>query len=63
MVSDFQDLNYGKKLEKIEQTPLHNRREQGDVITIYKLANGIEKVETGSGAAGKCMCRNKRKHN
>ena len=32
------------RLEEMELTTLQDRREQGDVITIYKVVNGIEKV-------------------
>ena len=45
---DLQDLTYEERLKKIQLTTLKERKERGDLITIYKLMKiwkkNIEKI-------------------
>ena len=43
IVPELQDLDVEKTLQEIELTTLEDRKEWGDLITMYKLVNDIEK--------------------
>ena len=45
MVPELKDLNYEERLEEMGLPTLQVRRERGDLITMYKLVNQIEKVD------------------
>ena len=45
MVPELKDMEYEKRLEEMRLPTLQERRERGDLITMYKLVNGIEKVD------------------
>ena len=45
MVLELKDLNYEERLEEIGLPTLQVRRERGDLITMYKLVNKMEKVD------------------
>ena len=44
MVPDLEDLTYEERLKATHLTTLKERRERGDLITIYKLMNNLEKT-------------------
>ena len=41
----MQDLCYEERLEEIELPTLQERRERGDLITLLKLVNNMEKID------------------
>ena len=44
MMPELEDLTYEKRLKKMHLTTLKERRERGDLITIYKLMNNLEET-------------------
>ena len=46
MVSSIRNLPYNKRLEALDLTTLIERRQRGDMIQLYKIFNGIDKLET-----------------
>ena len=45
MVSDLEDLPYEERLKEMHLTTLKERRERGDLITIYRLMNNLEETD------------------
>ena len=45
MVIELRSLDYVDRLDALGLTTLDGRRKRGDLIQIYKIINGIEKVE------------------
>ena len=45
MVPELRDLQYEERLSKMGLPTLQARRERGDLITLYKIVNGIEKMD------------------
>ena len=45
MVPELKDLTYEERLKEMQLTALKERRERGDLITIYKLMNNLEETE------------------
>ena len=45
MVPELEDLTYEERLKEIHLTTLKERRERGDLITIYKLMNNLEEAD------------------
>ncbi len=45
MVPELKDLSYMDRLKEMKLTTLQVRRERGDLITVYKLINELEKVD------------------
>ncbi|MPC10806.1 hypothetical protein E2C01_003447 [Portunus trituberculatus] len=45
MVPELKDLTYEERLKEIGLPTLQDRREKGDLITMYKIVNGIEKID------------------
>ena len=45
MVSELRDLTYEERLKEMGLPVLQDRRERGDLITMYKIVNGIEKID------------------
>ena len=45
MVPEMRELTYEERLKEIKLPTLEERRERGDLITIYKLVNGLEKTD------------------
>ena len=45
MVPELSELTYEDRLREMGLPTLQDRRERGDLITLYKIANGIEKLE------------------
>ncbi|MPC61753.1 hypothetical protein E2C01_055829 [Portunus trituberculatus] len=45
MVLELKDLTYDKQLKDMGLPTLQDRREQGDLITMYKIVNSIEKID------------------
>ncbi|MPC49003.1 hypothetical protein E2C01_042790 [Portunus trituberculatus] len=52
MVLEVKDLTYEELLKEMKLSTLQNRRERGDLITMYKIVNGIEKDRQGRLGAG-----------
>ena len=46
MVPELRELTYEDRLKEMGQPTKQDRRERGDLITRYKIANGIEKPDT-----------------
>ena len=42
MTPELQDLPYEERLTRMELTTLEKRRERGDMITLFRLLNGME---------------------
>jgi len=47
MVQELKGLEYPERLEKLGYTDLETRRKRGDLIKLYKIANGLEEVNLG----------------
>ena len=45
MVLELKDLTYEERLKEMHLTTLKERRERGDLITIYKLMNNLEETD------------------
>ncbi|MPC21296.1 hypothetical protein E2C01_014278 [Portunus trituberculatus] len=45
MVPEIKDLTYEEQLKEMGLPTLHDRRELGDLITMYKIDNGIERID------------------
>ena len=45
MVPELEDLTYEERLKEMHLTTLKERRENGDLITIYKLMNNLEEID------------------
>ena len=45
MVLESEDLPYEERLKEMHLTTLKERRETGDLITIYKLMNNLVKTD------------------
>ncbi len=44
MVPELRDLPYEESLREMRLPMLHDRRARGDLITLYKIVNDIEKI-------------------
>ena len=42
---ELEDLTYEERLKEMHLTTLKERRERGDLITIYKSLNNLQKTE------------------
>ena len=50
MAPELRELTYKDGLKELGLPTLQDRRERGDLITLFKIVNGIEKTEqAGSG--------------
>ena len=47
MTPELQDLPYEERLTTMELTTLEKRRERGDMITLFRLLNGMENIDRG----------------
>ncbi len=45
LVLELKDLTYEERLNKQEITTVESRRERGDLISIYKMVNRLDKVD------------------
>ena len=45
MVPELEDLIYDERLKQMQLNTLEERRERGDLITIYKLMNNLEETD------------------
>ena len=45
MVPELRDLTYEERLTEMGLLTLQDRRERGDLITLYKIINGIKKID------------------
>ena len=45
MVPELKDLTYEERLREMSSPTLQERRERGDMITMYKMVNHIEKID------------------
>ena len=45
MVPELKDLTYEERLTEMGLQTLQDRRERGDLITLYKIISGIEKID------------------
>ena len=45
MVREIRELTYEYRLNEMGLSTLQDRRERGDLITLYKTVNGIEKLD------------------
>ena len=47
IVPELRDLPYEERLRRMQITTLERRRERGDLINVYKMMNGIDRVGRG----------------
>ena len=45
MVPELSNLPYEERLKKLELPTLERRRERGDLISVYRMVNGLEEVD------------------
>ena len=45
MVPELRELTYEERLREMGLPTVQDRRERGDLITLYKIVNGIEKLD------------------
>ncbi|MPD05636.1 hypothetical protein E2C01_101390 [Portunus trituberculatus] len=45
MVPELKDLTYEERLKEMGLPTLQDKRERGGLITMYKMVNGIEKID------------------
>ncbi|MPC94623.1 hypothetical protein E2C01_089800 [Portunus trituberculatus] len=45
MVLELKDLTYEERLKEMGLPSIQNRKEQGYLITMYKIVNGIEMID------------------
>ncbi|MPC99952.1 hypothetical protein E2C01_095399 [Portunus trituberculatus] len=45
IVLELKDLTYEERVNEMGLPTLQDRREQGDLITMYEIVNGIEKID------------------
>merc|ERR1712035_247280 len=45
MVAELKELTYEERLKEMKLPTLEERRERGDLITIYKLMNNLEEID------------------
>ena len=45
MVPELEELTYEERLKQIKRNKLEERRETGDLITIYELMNNLEETD------------------
>ena len=45
MVPELKDKTYEERLKEMNLPTLQDRRERGDLITMYKLVNGMERID------------------
>ncbi len=62
LAHDLKSLNYYSRLAALDFTTLETRRIRGDLIQIYKIINGIDKVALTSGIFKEYRYSNRR-HN
>ena len=46
MVYDFKNMNYEKRLDKLNMFSLQHKRMRGDMIETYKILSGLEDVNS-----------------
>ena len=63
LVSNFQDLSYEERLNKLKLFPLQERRLRGDMITTFKLLNGFLDADHDKLVPLSRSERNSRSHN
>ena len=44
MAPELKDLKYEERLKEMALTTLENRRERGDLINVYKMVNGMDRI-------------------
>ena len=47
IVPGLRELTYEERMQRLGLTTLRERRERGDMITMYKCVRGIERVDKG----------------
>ena len=45
LIPELRELSYERRLEVLNLTSLEDRRERGDMITLYKCVTGLERVD------------------
>ena len=45
MIPELRELRYEDRLKEMGLPTLQDRRKRGDLITLYKIVNGIEKLD------------------
>ena len=46
ILPEFKDLTYEERLREMHLNTLEKRRKRGDLITIYKFMNNLEKIDS-----------------
>ena len=62
MVLELRGMEYGERLKKLGYTDLEMRRKRGDLIQLYKIANGLEEVDLGIKMGEKNIGRSHTQH-
>ena len=44
MVPELRELSYDERLKRLELPTLESRRERGDLISVYKMVNGMDRI-------------------
>ena len=45
MIPELQDQSYEERLTRLQLPTLEKRGERGDLITLYRLLNGMEQLD------------------
>ena len=48
MLPGLEDMDYGERLNKLGLFPLERRRMRGDLIEVYKIMTGLDRVDSQS---------------
>jgi hypothetical protein len=63
IIPSLKKISYENRLKALDLTTLSERRQRGDMIQLYKIFNGIDKLETNKTNAAQQNYRSSTKSN